>query len=244
MHLMILFTKFAKKLSIFALLAVIPNFSMELQTQQKFSRKQKIIASACVVTALCGLGAYIYFKTLPPSLKVPASFAPKVPPFLSNVTSTVLDNGATITDFNYDRDMPFINPLLKQEWPNLYGHRLASTDDYDLIHSCFRDRNHTGRAVGIKVAQKNNETIGFITYFLYSKLKGHIDLLAVAVHERKQGLATALINHVEIKMARAGVQKIDIVVHETNTNALNLYKQLGYLQTPISSVWQRLKKYL
>ncbi|GAB1538162.1 GNAT family N-acetyltransferase [Scytonema sp. NUACC21] len=56
----------------------------------------------------------------------------------------------------------------------------------------------------------------------------HIFLLYVAPEHRRRGIAKALMLHVENWAKARGDRQIGLQVFDTNTAALNLYKQLGY----------------
>lgn len=56
----------------------------------------------------------------------------------------------------------------------------------------------------------------------------HIFLLYVAPEHRRRGIATALMHLVETWAKARGLGAIGLQVFQANTNALNLYNQLGY----------------
>ena len=62
----------------------------------------------------------------------------------------------------------------------------------------------------------------------------HIFLLYVAPEHRRKGIAKALMKYLEQWAIARGDRQIGLQVFQTNSNALNLYKQLGY-QT--QSLW-------
>ncbi|KJH72543.1 GNAT family N-acetyltransferase [Aliterella atlantica] len=62
----------------------------------------------------------------------------------------------------------------------------------------------------------------------------HIFLLYVAPEHRRKGIAKALMQYLEKWAIARGDRQIGLQVFQTNSNALNLYKQLGY-QT--QSLW-------
>lgn len=62
----------------------------------------------------------------------------------------------------------------------------------------------------------------------------HIFLLYVTPEHRRKGIATALLKHLENWAAARGDRQIGLQVFHSNSNALNLYEQLGY-QT--QSLW-------
>lgn len=62
----------------------------------------------------------------------------------------------------------------------------------------------------------------------------HIFLLYVAPEHRRKGIAKALMKYLEQWAIARGDRQIGLQVFQTNSNALNLYQQLGY-QT--QSLW-------
>ena len=64
----------------------------------------------------------------------------------------------------------------------------------------------------------------------------HIFLLYVAPEHRRRGIATALMSRVETWAKARGDRAIGLQVFQTNTNALNLYNQLGYQTQSLSMV--------
>ncbi|MEA5619477.1 GNAT family N-acetyltransferase [Cronbergia sp. UHCC 0137] len=56
----------------------------------------------------------------------------------------------------------------------------------------------------------------------------HIFLLYVVPEYRRQGIGTALMNHVENWAKQRGDRQIGLQVFDSNTPAINLYHQLGY----------------
>ena len=56
----------------------------------------------------------------------------------------------------------------------------------------------------------------------------HINTLAVAPAARRQGLATALLEHVLAEAVRAGATKATLEVRASNLAALALYERLGF----------------
>ncbi len=64
----------------------------------------------------------------------------------------------------------------------------------------------------------------------------HIFLLYVAPEHRRRGIAKALISLVETWAIDRGLGAIGLQVFQTNTNATNLYNQLGYQTQSLSMV--------
>ena len=149
-----------------------------------------------------------------------------------------------ITDFDHQRDMPFLGPLLEKEWPKLYAAQFPGLN-HSLVASRFQHQKISNHTVYIKVARVKEQTAGFITYYRQSQNRGHIDLLAVSEEFRKQGIAFRLLSNAENHFKQEPkISSLDILVHNTNSNAQNLYEKLGYIlqQSTNNSVWRQLIK--
>jgi ribosomal-protein-alanine N-acetyltransferase len=68
-----------------------------------------------------------------------------------------------------------------------------------------------------------------VCWMLFEEL--HINTLAVAPALRRQGLATALLNHIFVEAAVRGVQRATLEVRASNRPAIGLYERLGFQVT-------------
>jgi ribosomal-protein-alanine N-acetyltransferase len=68
-----------------------------------------------------------------------------------------------------------------------------------------------------------------VCWMLFDEL--HINTVAVAPGERRQGLATALLQHIFTEAAARGVQRATLEVRASNASAIGLYKRLGFRVT-------------
>jgi [ribosomal protein S18]-alanine N-acetyltransferase len=57
----------------------------------------------------------------------------------------------------------------------------------------------------------------------------HVNTLAVDASVRRQGLATALLEHVLVDVIAAGARQATLEVRRSNTAALRLYERLGFV---------------
>ncbi len=88
----------------------------------------------------------------------------------------------------------------------------------------------------IFVAKQQDKVVGFITgHFgeLVSTvsqpvLMGSIDELYVRAEFRQQGIAKALMTHIETRLREYGVKQIFVEVWQFNQTALDLYQNLGF----------------
>ena len=63
--------------------------------------------------------------------------------------------------------------------------------------------------------------------------EAHINTLAVQQSMRRQGLATALLEHVLADLASDGARRATLEVRRSNTAALRLYERLGFVVAAI-----------
>jgi len=68
-----------------------------------------------------------------------------------------------------------------------------------------------------------------VCWMLFEEL--HINTLAVAPALRRQGLATALLNHIFVEAAARGVRRATLEVRASNRPAIGLYERLGFQVT-------------
>jgi ribosomal protein S18 acetylase RimI-like enzyme len=74
----------------------------------------------------------------------------------------------------------------------------------------------------------------------YEGHRGWVNYLAVAPRLRGNGLGRALMQHVEEALQQRGCPKINLQVRESNREAIEFYRHLGYLQDESVSLGKRL----
>jgi ribosomal protein S18 acetylase RimI-like enzyme len=74
----------------------------------------------------------------------------------------------------------------------------------------------------------------------YEGHRGWVNYLAVAPRLRGKGLGRALMQHVEKALLQRGCPKINLQVRESNREAIEFYRHLGYLQDESVSLGKRL----
>ena len=62
--------------------------------------------------------------------------------------------------------------------------------------------------------------------------RGWLYYMAVDPERRGEGLARRLVAHAEAWLAALGVRKVNLMIRETNTEALGFYERVGYEVTP------------
>ena len=76
----------------------------------------------------------------------------------------------------------------------------------------------------------------------YEGHRGWINYLAVAPHLQRRGIAQALMEHAEKLLREAGCPKINLQVRDSNTQAIEFYKSIGYTIDPVISLGKRLEE--
>jgi ribosomal protein S18 acetylase RimI-like enzyme len=75
----------------------------------------------------------------------------------------------------------------------------------------------------------------------YEGHRGWINYLAVALSQRRRGLATQLVDEAERRLRRAGCPKINLQVRTSNTAVIAFYQSLGFRVDDVVSMGKRLE---
>jgi len=84
------------------------------------------------------------------------------------------------------------------------------------------------------IVQTNGETAGFIIGLTYPNNKariGHVITIDIAIKHRRKGIGTRLLNGLERKFVRKGVETCYLEVRIDNVVARELYRRQGYKET-------------
>ena len=76
----------------------------------------------------------------------------------------------------------------------------------------------------------------------YDGHRGWLYYLAVHPGHRRQGIASRLVEHAEQALTTLGCPKVDLMVRNTNRNALGFYGAVGYSVDPVRVLSRRLTK--
>ena len=74
----------------------------------------------------------------------------------------------------------------------------------------------------------------------YEGHRGWVNYLAVAPRHRGRGYARTLMQHVETLLFARGCPKVSLLVRNSNREALDFYRHLGYAQDEAVSLGKRL----
>ena len=74
----------------------------------------------------------------------------------------------------------------------------------------------------------------------YDGHRGWIYFLAVKSSQRRKGLASILVKHVEAELVKLGCPKVELMVRETNSKVISFYKNMGFDPDPVIVLSKRL----
>ncbi len=75
----------------------------------------------------------------------------------------------------------------------------------------------------------------------YEGHRGWVNYLAVSLSHRKKGLGRQLMDAVEVKLREIGCPKINLQVRDTNLEAIEFYKAIGYKMDHVVGMGKRLE---
>ena len=91
------------------------------------------------------------------------------------------------------------------------------------------------------VAEKDNELIATLMGG-YDGHRGWLNYLAVHPHTQRNGVATALIQQLEKRLAALGCPKLQLLIRKENIDIQSFYEQLGYDELEVVCFGKRLIK--
>lgn len=74
----------------------------------------------------------------------------------------------------------------------------------------------------------------------YDGHRGWIYFLAVKTSQRRKGLASILVKHVEAELVKLGCPKVELMVRKTNSKVIAFYKSIGFDPDPVIVLSKRL----
>ena len=75
----------------------------------------------------------------------------------------------------------------------------------------------------------------------YEGHRGWINYLAVPPKNRRRGFATQMMNEAENLLKNAGCPKINLQIRDTNSQAIEFYKSIGFITDKVVSMGKRLE---
>lgn len=103
-------------------------------------------------------------------------------------------------------------------WASVPGHTERNLDEW---------RQTARRCQSLFLARRDRRLVGWVAGRLLSSGRGYVDTLAVAIGERRRGVARALLLHAFADLQRAGARGLMLGVEASNEAALGLYQSVG-----------------
>jgi len=101
------------------------------------------------------------------------------------------------------------------------------------------NRKYTDSAQMFFVGELENELVASCMAG-YDGHRGWIYFLAVKSSQRRKGLASILVRHVEAKLVKLGCPKVELMVRKTNNTVISFYKSIGFDPDPVIVLSKRL----
>ena len=101
------------------------------------------------------------------------------------------------------------------------------------------DRKYTDSPQLFFVGEMENELVASCMAG-YDGHRGWIYFLAVKTSQQRRGLASMLVNHVEVELVKLGCPKVELMVRKTNDRVISFYKSIGFDPDPVIVLSKRL----
>lgn len=133
---------------------------------------------------------------------------------------------ATVTD------IPLIQELTLQVWPQTYSHLLSDaqiTYMLDMMYSTTALEQQLNNGHLFVIAEQHQQPVGFAS-FSTTETPGiwKLHKLYVIVRQQKTGAGKALLRHVLDAVRKAGGNQLILQVNRQNENAIGFYKRMGF----------------
>jgi ribosomal protein S18 acetylase RimI-like enzyme len=140
-------------------------------------------------------------------------------------------NGRTYTIRSYDQAKDF-GPIVSLVNANkfLLSERPEFSPEQMLITRAPASEPDRKGIVVIDVAEVDDQTAGFISYYRKSSDHGFIWILAVDKNFRGRGIGEALAVNAINYLKKQGATYVTLGTRTTNKPALSLYKKLGFIE--------------
>jgi len=118
---------------------------------------------------------------------------------------------------------------------------VKSTDMQAILaieYKCFKDpyplsllnRLHAMHPDGFLVAEAEGKVVGYVIGVLRWGATGHILAIAIDPPYQRQGIASALMEHVIDRLRARGAKLVRLEVRKSNAGAQQFYSKLGFQQ--------------
>jgi len=140
-----------------------------------------------------------------------------------------------IATYQPTRDRSAILDMFDRNWYWLVAH--FSPHEYSASYRLdykAPSKNPTDMGkLHIKVYRIDDESVGFIAYYMANFYKGMILFLSVEQEYRGRGIARDLLSHAVDQLARHGARIVELTTRVNNTPARRLYERFGFSRVHI-----------
>lgn len=149
-----------------------------------------------------------------------------------NTSQTLFMNQAIVIRNASVADIPLIQSLTMQVWPQTYSPILSDeqiTYMLNMMYSTAALEQQLNSGHRFVIAEHQHQPVGFAA-FSPSETPGTWKLhkLYVIVQQQKTGAGKALLQHVLDAVRRAGGNHVILQVNRQNENAIGFYKRMGF----------------
>jgi mycothiol synthase len=136
------------------------------------------------------------------------------------VPAAAFPNGVKVAPYRFGDDDQAVHRLIYVDaaWASVPGHAERDLDQWrDMVRRCR----------SAFVARRDGRPVGWVTSRVLASGRGSVDMLAVAISERRRGLGRALLLHAFADLQLAGGRDLTLGVEAENAAALGLYRSVG-----------------
>jgi ribosomal protein S18 acetylase RimI-like enzyme len=129
-------------------------------------------------------------------------------------------NGVKVVPYKFGDDDQAVHRLIYVDaaWASVPGHAERDLDQWlDTVH----------RYRPAFLARRNGRPVGWVAGRVLASGRGSVDMLAVAMSERRRGLGRALLLHAFADLQLTGVRDLTLSAQAENAAALGLYRSVG-----------------
>jgi ribosomal protein S18 acetylase RimI-like enzyme len=128
--------------------------------------------------------------------------------------------GVEVAPYRFGDDDPAVHRLIYVDaaWASVPGHAERDLDQW---------LGTVRRCQSVFLARRNGRPVGWVAGHVLPSGRGSVDMLAVAMSERRRGLGRALLLHAFADLQLAGGRDLTLGAQAENAAALGLYRSVG-----------------
>lgn len=128
--------------------------------------------------------------------------------------------GVEVAPYRFGEDDQAVHRLIYTDatWASVPGHVERDLDQW--LDTVRRRRSAF-------LARRNGRPVGWVAGRVLASGRGSVDMLAVAMSERRRGLGRALLLHAFADLQQDGAGELTLGAHAENEAALGLYRSVG-----------------